>query len=158
MAETRGVPSRGHDHADCVRRALDTADKVCARRGARLTALRRRVLELIWTSHRAIKAYEILDRLSGETRAARPPTVYRALDFLMAHGLVHRVDSLNAFVGCPQAAHDHDAQFLICDSCGTVSEIDDGAIGRAVSASASRLGFEVDRRMIELHGRCQVCR
>ena len=158
MAETGVLPARGHDHADCVRQALDTADKVCARRGARLTALRRRVLELIWTSHRAIKAYEILDQLSGETRAARPPTVYRALEFLMAHGLVHRVDSLNAFVGCPQASRDHDAQFFICDACGTVSEIDDGAIGRAVSASATRLGFDVERRMIELHGRCEVCR
>lgn len=146
-----------HNHARCVRDALDTAEAVCARRGARLTALRRRVLELIWSSHKAIKAYEILDQLSPDIGSARPPTVYRALEFLMAHGLVHRVDSLNAFVGCSHAAQRHDAQFFICDSCGTVSEIDDATIGQAVSRGAKRLGFEVERRMIELHGRCGSC-
>lgn len=146
-----------HNHARCVRDALDTAERVCARRAARLTAVRRRVLELIWSSHKAIKAYEILDQLAPEIGAARPPTVYRALEFLMAHGLVHRVDSLNAFVGCADAAHRHDAQFFICDSCGIVSEIDDATIGQAVSRGAKRLGFDVERRMIELHGRCGVC-
>ncbi len=151
------APATKHNHARCVRDALDTAEAVCARRGARLTALRRHVLELIWRSHKAIKAYEILDQLAGEIGAARPPTVYRALEFLMAHGLVHRVDSLNAFVGCADASHRHDAQFFICDACGTVREIDDVTIGRAVSRGAERLGFEVERRMIELHGRCGSC-
>ncbi len=146
-----------HNHARCVRDALDIAEQVCARRAARLTKLRRRVLELVWRSHKAIKAYEILDQLAPEIGVAQPPTVYRALEFLMAHGLVHRVDSLNAFVGCADAAHRHDAQFFICDSCGTVSEIDDVTIGQAVSRGAKRLGFEVERRMIELHGRCGVC-
>jgi Fur family zinc uptake transcriptional regulator len=147
-----------HDHARCLREALDTADAVCARRGARLTPLRRRVLELIWASHNAVKAYELLDRLADDARPARPPTVYRALEFLMAHGLVHRVDSLNAFVGCPQAAHRHDAQLFICHSCGRVQEIAEPIIANAVSRGARRLGFEVQRQTIEMHGRCGACR
>lgn len=161
--EAHGTPSTehapaAHDHDRCMREALDTADAVCARRGARLTVLRRRVLELIWRSHRAVKAYELLDRLVDDARAARPPTVYRALEFLMAHGLVHRVDSLNAFVGCADAAHRHDAQLFICHACGTVQEIAEPIIANAVSRGARRLGFEVQRQTIEMHGRCGACR
>jgi Fur family zinc uptake transcriptional regulator len=157
MTKLAPASSRAHDHAACVSDAISTAVEVCARRGARLTAQRRRVLELVWGSHRAVKAYEILDDLSRERPRARPPTVYRALDFLMAHGLVHRVDSLNAFVGCPQAGDRHDAQFFICDGCGMVREIDEPSIGRAVSQGARRLGFRVDRQTVEMHGRCEAC-
>jgi Fur family zinc uptake transcriptional regulator len=158
MVVKRQRKGRRHDHAACVRTAVDTAVELCAARGARLTALRRRVLELVWGSHGAVKAYDLLDRLAAEAPGARPPTVYRALDFLMAQGLVHRVDSLNAFVGCPQAAEHHAAQFYICDACGEVREIDEPAIIDALSRGARRLGFRVERQMVELHGRCETCR
>src|SRR3954453_3718975 len=91
---------KDHDHADCVAAALGAAERLCARRGARLTELRRRVLELIWRSHEPIGAYALLDRLGRERGRVAPPTVYRALEFLIAHGLVHRIASLNAFIGC----------------------------------------------------------
>ena len=90
-----------HDHAQCIDAALDKAADLCSRRGARLTKLRRRVLELVWQGHAAVKAYDLLGALDRGAGAAKPPTVYRALDFLIAHGLVHRLESLNAFVGCP---------------------------------------------------------
>ena len=87
-----------HDHSHCVSDALRAADALCARSGARLTALRRRVLELVWQSHRPLGAYDILGVLSSEDgRRAAPPTVYRALDFLLEHGLIHRLASLNAY-------------------------------------------------------------
>lgn len=155
-AETT-ASGRPHNHDACVKDAVATALELCAQRGARLTPQRQRVLELVWGSHRAVKAYEILDELAREHSGARPPTVYRALEFLMAHGLVHRVDSLNAFIGCPQARDRHDAQFFICDGCGMVREIDEPAIEQAVSRGAKRLGFRVDRRMVEMHGRCEAC-
>jgi Fur family zinc uptake transcriptional regulator len=95
------IASRPHDHSHCVHSALSEADTLCAQKGLRLTALRRRVLELVWQSHKPLGAYDILAVLSEQDgRRAAPPTVYRALDFLLENGLVHRISSLNAFVGC----------------------------------------------------------
>src|SRR5918995_1585779 len=96
-----------------------------------------------------------LDRKGG---AAKPPTVYRALDFLMAHGLVHRLESLNAYIGCPQPEAAHDGQFLICDSCGHVSEFEALAIQSAIEVQAAHLGFAVEQRTVEVHGVCRGCR
>ncbi len=146
-----------HAHGRCVGRALSRAEALCRQRGARLTRMRRRVLELIWDSHKAVKAYDLLDRLSESEKSVRPPTVYRALEFLMAHGLVHRVDSLNAFVGCSGSDEQHNAQFLICQECGEVSELDGAVIGQAVAHQAARAGFNVRRQMVELHGECPAC-
>jgi len=164
MAKTKSASSGSitfhgaeHAHGPCVGRALDRAEALCRQRGARLTRMRRRVLELIWDSHKAVKAYDLLDRLSESEKSVRPPTVYRALEFLMAHGLVHRVDSLNAFVGCSGLDERHNAQFLICQQCGEVSEMDGAVIGRAVVRQAADAGFTVHRQTVELHGECPAC-
>jgi Fur family transcriptional regulator, zinc uptake regulator len=146
-----------HDHSACVRDALASAGRVCAETGARLTPLRRRALELIWSSHRAVKAYELLEGLGGVGRRAMPPTVYRALDFLMQHGLVHRIDSLNAFVGCACPGERHAAHLLICNGCGTVEEMAGSAIGQAIRAAAGEAGFKVTRETVEVQGRCAQC-
>ena len=147
-----------HDHAACIDAALDRAAELCARRGARLTRLRRRVLELVWQGHAAVKAYDLLAELDREGGSAKPPTVYRALDFLMAHGLVHRLESLNAYVGCPQPDAPHDGQFLICESCGQVSEFEAAAIQNAIALQAADLGFAVEQRTVEVRGVCRGCR
>ena len=91
--------SSGHNHNECVSEALITAEHLCIERGVQLTHIRYKVLELIWESHKAVKAYELLDRLKPLQQAAKPATIYRALDFLIEQGLIHRVESLNAFVG-----------------------------------------------------------
>lgn len=148
----------GHDHQACVDTALDEAAALCARRGVRLTALRRRVLELIWGGHQPLGAYAILDVLRGENRKAAPPTVYRALEFLAAHGLIHRIESLNAYIGCVQPDHPHAGQFLICESCGTTAELNDAEIIAAVGRGARRLGFEALRQTVEVSGLCPECR
>lgn len=146
----------GHDHARCIDVALGRAAALCARRGARLTDLRRRVLELVWQGHAAVKAYDVLERLEAPG-AAKPPTVYRALDFLMAHGLVHRLESLNAYVGCPRPERAHKGRFLICDACGHVAEFDSAALRTAIAAGAADLGFAVRDETVEVHGLCQRC-
>jgi Fur family zinc uptake transcriptional regulator len=146
-----------HDHRACVTRALAAAARICRQRGARLTPLRRQVLELVWLSHRPAGAYELLARL-GSRRPAKPPTIYRALDFLVTHGLVHRVKSRNAFVGCAAPGHAAAAEILICADCGGASEIADGSIDRALRHSAARIGFEVGGHMVEAVGRCRACR
>ena len=100
MAKTGESHVSPHDHQSCIQQALDTAANLCEQRGLNLTPIRRRVLEIVWRSHEPIGAYQILAELAKERDKAAPPTVYRALDFLIDAGLVHRIESLNAFGGC----------------------------------------------------------
>lgn len=147
----------GHDHDRCVATALDQAERHCRERGARLTAQRRRVLEIVWASHAPIGAYAILEQLTNEGSKPAPMTVYRALDFLQAQGLVHKVAGLNAFVGCSHPGAAHDGQFLICRECGAVAEIDDAALDRAIAGCATAAGFRLTHGRIELEGICTHC-
>lgn len=154
----QGFPSAAHDHDSCVANAMATAEDLCRQQGLRFTALRRRVLTLVWDSHKPVGAYEILDRLGTEGRRAAPPTVYRALDFLIEAGLVHRLNSLNAFIGCPDPASSHSGQFLICRQCRTVVELDDRDIDTLVGDKARQLGFSEVHQMLEIQGLCSDCR
>jgi len=157
MPVTYSAPA-DHDHALCIDDALNRAAELCLRRGARLTHLRRRVLELVWQGHSAVKAYDLLEVLAREDRSAKPPTVYRALDFLIAHGLVHRLESLNAFIGCPQPEASHEGQFLICGRCGWVGEFEASEIQAAIADQATGHGFAVDQQTVEVRGTCRICR
>lgn len=154
------VPFDGerHDHEHCVATALDQAERLCARRGARLTALRKRVLALVWTSHSPVGAYDLLGRLGREQGPAAPPTVYRALEFLLEQGLIHRIESLNAFVGCPHPGETHSGQFLICRDCGAAAEMQEQTIDRAISGQAAACGFAVEGKTVEVRGLCPACR
>jgi Fur family zinc uptake transcriptional regulator len=151
-------PSLQHDHDDCISTAMEAAEGLCRQRGLRFTALRRRVLTLVWQSHKPVGAYEILDKLGEEGRKAAPPTVYRALDFLIEAGLVHRLDSLNAFIGCPDPERSHSGQFLICRGCHTVAELDDRDIDLLVEQKARIAGFTAVHQMLEVQGLCSECR
>lgn len=152
------LASRPHDHSHCVHNALAEADAICERAGLRLTALRRRVLELVWQSHKPLGAYDILGVLTEQDgRRAAPPTVYRALDFLLENGLVHRIASLNAFVGCNHPAHAHLGQFLICRVCSAAIELSNDAISQAINVGAGDVGFAVEGQTVEVVGVCSGC-
>ena len=146
-------------HHACIEQALAVATELCQREGLRLTPLRRRVLELVWQSHRPLGAYEILAQLSeGEERPAAPPTVYRALDFLLENGLVHRLASLNAFIGCARPHHAHQGHFLICRLCKVARELPHDAIDLAVEQVATAQGFQVEQQVVEVSGVCASCK
>lgn len=149
--------TRGHDHHRCVADALAEAERLCISRDARLTELRKRVLELIWASHAPVGAYAIMDLLRGEGRNAMPPTVYRALDFLIEQGLIHRIASLNAYIGCSHPGDAHATQYFICKRCGTVAEIDNPAIDDAIAGATRALGFAPDSQSVEVSGVCRDC-
>ena len=157
MATANPFPAAEHDHNDCMQTALQTAECICRERGLRLTKTRQRVLELIWKSHKPIGAYDLLDELRQDGRRAAPPTVYRALDFLIEAGLVHRLDSLNAFFGCADPRSAHAGQFLICRRCRSVAELDDKEIETIVNGKARQLGFTAIRQMLEIEGLCPDC-
>ncbi len=153
----RNFPDPGHDHARCAAQALVRADQLCEVWGIRLTDTRRRVLESVWESHAPIGAYDILAKLNAGGGRHAPMAVYRALDFLLANGLVHRIDSRNAVVGCTHPEEKHRAQFLICSHCGVVAEIASKALDETVRRAARVTGFRVDSVSIEATGRCPNC-
>ncbi len=137
---------------------LDHAAEVCARQGVQLTSLRRQVLGLVLEAGAPLTAYQLLDRLRRTRRGAAPPTIYRALDFLIGQCLIHRIECLNAFVSCTEAGHPHPAQFLICSRCGVVSEIESRAAASALEHAARREGFRPRSAVVEIEGVCAACR
>ncbi|MDO8289893.1 MAG: transcriptional repressor [Parvibaculum sp.] len=146
-----------HDHEHCIDTAIARARELCGAREVKLTPIREKVLEIVWRSHKPVGAYDVLDQLARTHKAARPPTVYRALDFLMAEGLIHKIESLNAYLGCGEAGHMHESQFLICRACGTAEEIVDDALDAALDAATKRSGFTVERKVVEIAGVCARC-
>ncbi|MEN8177705.1 MAG: Fur family transcriptional regulator [Pseudomonadota bacterium] len=150
-------PTPRHNHTACVNAAIHEAEDYCNKTGVRLTELRRKVLELVWNSHRPVGAYDLLEQLAPSGRKAAPPTVYRSLDFLLEHKLIHRIDSLNAFIGCSQPGHEHDAQFFICKQCGEAAELIDPKIERTLVKDAKQLGFNIEKQTIEVTGLCNRC-
>jgi Fur family zinc uptake transcriptional regulator len=156
-APADGFPATGHDHRVCIRSALSDAEALCRRQGLRLTRTRRRVLELIWQSHRPSGAYELLEQLAAEGRKPSPPTVYRALDFLLAHGLVHRVSSRNAYVGCPHPGEEHMAQIFICERCNVAVEQADKSVNHRIRRTAQGLHFQIRGQTVEIVGLCPYC-
>ena len=156
--EPVGPFSPGHNHKACIHDAMAAAEAVCMSRSLRLTKIRKRVLELIWAGHEPATAYQLLKKLRTEKENAEPPTVYRALDFLLENNLVHRIESLNAFIGCDHPERDHASQFMICSNCNQVAElVDPLTINNAVSKEARKIGFKVLNQTIEIMGLCAAC-
>jgi Fur family zinc uptake transcriptional regulator len=152
-------PTPGHDHERCASDAIAHAEAICAARKERLTPIRRRVLEALLASHAPLGAYELIDRLA--LRAARPApiTIYRALDFLREQGLVHRIESRNAFIAC---VHNHESRdpvvFLICEQCGAVGEAASAAVADTIKTASRAAGFTPKTPVIEISGICAHCK
>ncbi len=138
--------------------SLQAAERICQQRGERLTDIRRTVLALLLQRGGSMKAYDILDSLKRQRPNAAPPTVYRALDFLLQAGLVHRLDSCNAFVACHHAEHPHHGLLLICERCDRVLELDTPRLARDLVHAAETEGFSLPEQDIELKGLCGNCK
>ena len=136
---------------------LKQAEALCRERGVRLTDQRRTVLQLLCVSEKPLSAYELLDRMRGVVKNPTPPTVYRALDFLLEQGLVHKLESLHAYIGCAHPDHPHASQFLICDACGEVAEVEDTGVTDSLKAAGRAVGFRTKRPVVELLGTCAQC-
>jgi Fur family zinc uptake transcriptional regulator len=158
---TKAAPNkanRSHDHKHCIEDAVSAAEKLCATKGLRFTPLRRRVLELVWSGHKPVGAYALLDSLRDEDLGSAPPTIYRALDFLIEHGLIHRIERMNAFIGCSHPGEAHRGFFLICGECGNAEELESATVADTIAASASRRGFAARDMTLEVTGTCADCR
>lgn len=146
-----------HDHQHCIADALARAERLCEERGVRFTPQRRRVLELVWFNHESAKAYDLLEALKASDPSAKPATIYRALDFLLEQGFIHRVESLNAYVGCPEPENRHERLLLICESCHRVEERPAPAVMRIAAEEIAAAGFTPNRQAFEVHGLCADC-
>lgn len=137
---------------------LNKVEQICHQRGVRLTPQRLHVLELILFHQGSISAYDLLDKLRETEPKAKPPTIYRALDFLLAQGFIHRVESTNSFVSCCVIGeNEHCSQLLICDKCGSVEEIHDKELTQRLAINADKFEFTVKSHVLETHGVCEKC-
>ena len=146
------------NHINSVEAAMSNITDICREKGLRLTPLRRRILELILQQHNPIGAYELMDSLRGDGRRADPPTIYRTLDFLITNGLAHRIQSLNAYVGCQNPRNPHSAQFFICQNCSKTAELEQNDINEVLERHARDFNFEVKDMILEVTGICSKCR
>jgi Fur family transcriptional regulator, zinc uptake regulator len=152
-------PAPDHDHARCTSDAMAIAQAQCDERGQRLTPMRRDVLAALLGSHQPLGAYEIIERLAPGRPRPAPITIYRALEFLRENGLVHRIESRNAFIAC---VHGHAAGdlvvFLICERCGRVGEAASAEVAATLRSAARAAGFLPKSPVIEISGMCGYCR
>ena len=146
-----------HDHGACATSALDSARRTCIARDLKLTPVREKVLNILLESHAAIGAYDILERLALEGFRSQPPVAYRALDFLVEHGFVHKIERLNAFIACTHSGEGHSPAFMICKQCHQVAEAMSVPISSTLGKAAKTIGFSIDKTVLEAEGMCPRC-
>lgn len=148
---------QSHDHRRCVESALAVAESRCEAQSLRLTPVRRRTLEILLHEHRALGAYEVLERLSEAGFGSHPPLAYRALDFLVANAFVHRIERLNAFIACAHPGAAHTPAFMICRRCESVAEAVATPTRGTLGQAARAVGFRIERTVVEAEGVCPGC-
>lgn len=147
-----------HDHGRCINAALLRATDLCAEQNARMTTTREAVLRLLWQSHQPLGAYQLQDQLAVmlDKRIA-PPTVYRAIEFLLQLGLIHRIPSLNAYIGCPFPNSEHSNLFMICTECGSAAEVAHHTLNAVLQNASDKANFTLQSQNLELFGLCPGC-
>lgn len=146
-----------HDHSHCVTDAVAQVDAQCDTLGLKLTPVRRRTLEILLEEHRALGAYDVLERLRADGFGSQPPVAYRALDFLTSNGFAHKIERLNAFIACAHPSESHTPAFLICRDCGAVAEAETNPETGMLNHIAQTTGFSIERAVLEAEGLCPNC-
>jgi len=154
---TKSAHAENHHHTHNAKAFVREVSLACEKRSLRLTEIRLQVLELVAAAEKPVKAYDLLDRLKDDRSNAAPPTVYRALDFLLEHGFIHKLESINAYVSCHHPSVAHHVPFLICDECESATEICDERVAKLLGEQARALGFSARAQTLEVHGKCKRC-
>lgn len=146
-------------HTYNLKDALKQAQEACDARSVKFTPLREHVLKLIWQAGGPAKAYDILDALGKSVgKAAKPPTVYRTLDFLLELGVIHKLNRLNAYVPCAHPHAHKECYFLICKRCESIQECCNDWLKKAIEDTAKANHFVPIQVSVEIEGLCQNCR
>ncbi|GAW35158.1 zinc uptake regulation protein [Roseovarius sp. A-2] len=154
---TDPIGFEAHDHASCISAAVAAAEAHCQTEGLRFTPVRRKALEILLQEHRALGAYEMLDRLREAGFGSQPPVAYRALEFLVANGFAHKIERLNAFIACAHPGASHSPAFMICRRCQSVAEAQSSPARGALGDAARATGFTIERTVVEAEGVCPAC-
>ena len=144
-------------HTKKLERFLEQVQQICSERGIRLTPQRKEVLGIIHSAEQPLGAYDILEKMAQDGRKPAPPTVYRALEFLLGAHLIHKLETLHAYVACSHPDHPHSSQFLICNECGEVDELESAGLDGTLSDLAQARGFRAESQTIEVKGTCADC-
>jgi Fur family transcriptional regulator, zinc uptake regulator len=148
---------QGPPSPEDIERSLEVADEYCQARGERLTPIRRKVLGLLLATGRATKAYALLDQMRDMHPGSAPPTVYRALDFLLSANLIHRIETINAFAVCHDLTHCQHGILIVCQECGKVEELHEPRLRKTLMAQVKQSGYRLSGEEIELKGLCPEC-
>ena len=158
MITNSRVAYHSHDHQRCIDAAIHKAEALCHAKEARLTPIRKDVLRVIWQSLQPLGAYTIQEQLNAtDQRRVLAPTIYRALEFLSDLRLIHRIASLNAYIGCPFPGSDHSDLFLICRRCGGAAECSAEGVNNVIAATAKKANFQLESQSLEIVGLCPQC-
>ena len=144
-------------HQDCINDAIEVAQRVCDEHSSRFTALRKRVLQLVWARHEPVKAYDLLAELQKEDHSAKPATIYRTLDFLLDHGLIRKIHSKNSYVGCANPDIERPCFILVCNNCNSVTEKHDEEYYQLIKNISKRHQFKLSDSSFEIDGVCSNC-
>ena len=147
-----------NDHHQCKEEAFNRAKHLCDERNLRFTELRQRVFDIVWESHQPVKAYDIIRKMSSEAHTVKPPIVYRSLDFLLEHRLIHKLASVSAYTGCKHPTHEHDCAFLICTACNNAQEFCHDELSEHILGVIDMHSFSKEKKIVEVLGTCQNCR
>ena len=150
------MPSQSPIPAEQIEHRLRQAEALCLEQGIRLTSIRKQVLALLLRHEGGVKAYQLLDEMKAVHEQSTPPTVYRALEFLQDAGLVHRLDSLNAYVACHIGGHSH-GLLLVCPQCHAVREIDDPDVCHLLADRIRIAGYQLQGSCLEIKALCGAC-
>lgn len=157
------TPDQKEHHCDSHAATFDVegficdVESRCKSRGASLTPIRKEVLSLLLRHPGGLKAYDLLDRVRAERANATPPTIYRALDFLMEQGLAHKIGRMNLFIACRHASHQVPSLFVVCEKCGEVSELEDPKVMKGLTAMIARAGYRLESPEVEITVICPRC-
>src|ERR1700736_1332184 len=151
---TMGAESHGdHRHGWAAQ-----VEQFCASKNLQLTPLRRQILAIVAEAPAPLGAYAIIEELSrAQRKAVAPPTVYRTLEFFLANGFLHKIESRNAYAPCAHLGHDHHGILLICGRCGRTDEIENSGFDALLQATAAEAGFVTQRQVVEIEGLCERC-
>ncbi len=155
--KTEALGFEQHDHRTCVKKGMSAAEARCAEEGLRFTSVRQKTLEILLQEHRALGAYEVLDRLREDGFGSQPPVAYRALEFLVSNGFVHKIEKLNAFIACANPGTTHSPAFMICRECESVAETQSMPARGALGEAAKAAGFMIEKTVVEAEGLCPSC-
>lgn len=146
------------NHKNCIDKALENAKIICENKNIRLTQLRMRVLEMIWEAgHKPVKAYDIINKMKGVDKACMPPTVYRALDFLMENNFVHKLNVDNSYIGCSEPRNCYHCYFVICNKCGEAKEFFNEKLSSLINFDMDEKKFKPSNIVFEIQGLCESC-